>query len=150
MTVVGAGTLEVTFMIKTAVSATLQRLWHTPRNMSEGRARSYSIAFQRPLLSQLSRTTDKEAEETQNEIPPTGAPDGGYGWFVALGQFLIKWLFNNITYQSLLKILNNNSWRKEARQMKTTIVIVGFYGGFLKSLTVFFVPLRARVLIWPK
>jgi hypothetical protein len=31
--------------------------------------------------------------------------------------------------------------------MKTTIVIVGFYGGFLKSLTVFFVPLRVRVLI---
>ena len=97
MTVVGVGTLEVTFMIKTAVAAILQRLWHTPRNMSEGRARSYSIAFQRPLLSQLSRTSDKVEEETENEITPTEAPDGGYGWFFALGQFLIKWLFNNIT-----------------------------------------------------
>ena len=39
------------------------------------------------------------------------APDGGFGWFVSIGQFLI----------------------------------MGFYGGFLKSLTVFFIPLRSLI-----
>ena len=36
------------------------------------------------------------------------APDGGFGWFVVAGQF----------------------------------IMMGLYGGFLKSLTVFFIPLR--------
>ena len=46
-------------------------------------------------------------KDSKNSSP--AAPDGGFGWFVSIGQFLI----------------------------------MGFYGGFLKSLTVFFIPLRS-------
>ena len=46
--------------------------------------------------------------EKTKTAPSSQAPDGGFGWFVSFGQFLI----------------------------------MGFYGGFLKSLTVFFIPLR--------
>ena len=81
-------------MIKTAAAATLA-LCHSPQDMSEGRARSFSIAFQRPPLSQLSRTSDGDEEQPlETENISTAAPDGGFGWFVALGQFLIKWLLN--------------------------------------------------------
>lgn len=69
--------------------------------MSETRMRSYSNIIVNAVEEDGLKDVVKDDKENT-------APDGGFGWFVTIGQFLI----------------------------------MGFYGGFLKSLTVFFVPLR--------
>ena len=54
------------------------------------------------------REEQQREESLKSQQTEDRAPDGGYGWFVVAGQF----------------------------------IIMGLYGGFLKSLTVFFIPLR--------
>lgn len=72
--------------------------------MSESRLRSYSNIVTKTVEEDgLDVVKPKNSKDSS-----PAAPDGGFGWFVSIGQFLI----------------------------------MGFYGGFLKSLTVFFIPLR--------